>query len=481
MKNHSKIYFCFLAVFLLIYGPCISTTFAFSDDYSIIWEIKNNHYSDIILFCSEGGRLVYGLYFIIWSFISNINDFVWLRSFCIAGLAALALLFTEEIKEKTKLPLFLTVGVSALIGLTPSMQVFASWGVCAIQPWAAWIAGLSYRSLERTNRPIWQSKIISLFLLLISISIYQPAAMIFWCLAAISWLFTENARSLPKQFFVALSIMGMAMATDYGLAKLLPEILFSTSNSVPRTALATNFIQKILWFINEPLVDAFNFPRIVNDKFYAYWAELFTAIGLLIYFFKHRSFIFWKIFLVLALIPLTYLPNLLVQENWVSYRTQIALTTLVVIYEVMAVVGWLSLFRLKKYIPVVILMAVIICGWQAHRHVVTEFAKPQVRELMAVDYYLRKIQCTNAQSVYLVPSTWMSSFAPLVRYDEFGLPSSAQPWSLQGMAWLILKKQHNPLANQLLDARIGHLSQVPPDACIIDFGRALEHFHSDEQ
>ncbi len=473
------IYFGYLVAFSLIYSPVLIYHFGFLDDYYNIFQSKIGSFSNLVLPLFQGGRPVYGVMFLAYKLVNNINDLVWLRFCAIAGLAALSTSIMLHCKRRWARSSPVATFLALLIGLIPAFQVYVSWAACYTHPWSAWLAGLSFCALEAETEQkkffchLSPSIIISFSLLTISITMYQPTAMIFWCFAAISWLFIENAQSLPKQFFVALSVMGMAMVIDYGLAKLLPEILFLPQNSLHRTALATNIIQKTLWFINEPLVDAFNFPRIVNDKFYAYCVELFTAAGLLIYFFKHRFFIFWKIFIVLALIPLTYLPNLLVQENWASYRAQIALTTLVIIYEVMAVVGWLSLFRIKKYTPAAILMAVIICGWQAHRHVVVEFVKPQVRELMAVDYYIRKIQCTSAQPVYLVPSTWMNSFAPLVRYDEFGLPSSAQPWTLQGMAWLTLKKQHSPLANQLLNARIGHLSQAPSDACIIDFGRAL--------
>ena len=49
-----------------------------------------------------------------------------------------------------------------------------------------------------------------------------------------------------------------------------------------------------------------------------------------------------RLALAAILLPLTYLPNLLVAENWSTYRTQVALTSLLWFYTAMALIGWLK-------------------------------------------------------------------------------------------------------------------------------------------
>ena len=47
---------------------------------------------------------------------------------------------------------------------------------------------------------------------------------------------------------------------------------------------------------------------------------------------------------------------------------------------------------------------------------------------------------TEGPRIHVIQACWCDSAASLVRYDEFGLPSSAQPWSAQAMAYLALRE-----------------------------------------
>jgi len=89
---------------------------------------------------------------------------------------------------------------------------------------------------------------------------------------------------------------------------------------------------------------------------------------------------------------------------------------------------------------------------------------------------MRSGNLAQARSVYVVGSTWHDSIAPAVRYDEFGLPFSAQPWAPGPAAYLVLRELDPARSSIPIEvAPVGGPIKPPPGAVVVDM-RKLRDF-----
>lgn len=469
-----SIFASIISIYILVYLPVITHNYGFADDYSVTFT-AHHHILSLLYMVVSSGRPVYALFNFIFSLTSDIADFRWVRLTSIFGIATLAQIIATFFIEETDLPRSLSVSAALLIGLMPAFQVYASWTVCAGYPWAAAIAAFSFCVLHRNQYGGWRVSLISFILLTLAMMIYQPAAMMYWVVAAAAWV--ANDRPLPScnRIVRAVSIMMAALLADFISTKILTHFVFHHYYTLSRTALATNIAQKLSWFVSIPLIDGLNFISITASQTVTILFGVFIFIGLSVFILKDNKSKPKKAMLSFALIPMSYLPNLIVDENLASYRTQSALSSLLTLYAAVALVAWLRLFRIPRFAPVVALVALLSSAGVARNNVITEFVNPQTAELKLVSRYL-KMHTNNlkgAKQIYIVPSHWQETLAPVVRYDEFGMPSSADQWVPKGMVWLLLKSEHEPTASKLSTAKVGPLSAAPKGSTVVDLAQAI--------
>ena len=479
MTTYSRIgkyaisYFALLLFFVITYSAVIEAKYAFLDDYAYVFSANHHKLYGLTALLVSQGRPIFAETIHIFTSVSQIGDLRWIRLLSLAGVVALCQLLIVHLRETTTLPLSACIATGILIGLMPSCQVYVSWATMVSFPWAALLAGLSFRALNNGSTSEWNSIAWSLALLICALAQYQPSAMMFFVFAGAAWVTTEKAPSI-KAILRAAAVMGTALAIDYAATKLLPIVIYHNYTPYSRTALVTNLCAKASWFLTEVLTDGLNFPFIQGSGIIAIFAAVFIGSGLGILFWRDRSSWVTRSLLAIFLLPLAYLPNLIVQETWAGYRTQIALTSLLALYFVMALAAWLRLLRIDRLTPAFMFAVVLGCAWVARHNVETEFTIPQVRELQLVSAYLRREDnLESAKQVYFVPAPWQDYLAPLVRYDEFGVPSSEAAWTPPGIAWLILSGEHSPGANNLGNALVGPATKAPKGATIVDLDRAL--------
>ena len=469
-----SVFISFTLFFVVIYSSAIIVTYAFLDDYTLLYYAMRHETSGILQFIVQSGRPLFALIFL-WVFkaMHSIADLRYVRAVGIVGIAALATAFYRAL-ECTDLPRALIFAVSLLIGLAPSFEVYAAWGTEALNPWSALLGGLAFTTIgpSRARAHPWPRMAIAFVMLTGALAIHQPAAMMFWLFAGIAWLTAAEAPDW-SDVIRAGAVMGAALTAEYALAKGLPLLLYGHANTFQRTALVTNLPQKAVWFFDQPLRDALNLSLIAPRTWIAWTVAAFIAGGLWLYFPGSRITRLTRTALAAILLPLGYLPNLLVAENWSSYRTQSALSSLVWLYTAIALVGWLRRTRLQRSLPIFAVLAVITSAALATRNVMLEFALPQALEYRMVARALRESRLEGATHFYFVLATWSDSLAPVVRYDEFGCPSSSAPWVPTAMAWLILQARHSSYTDVVSSAStVGH-GPAPSGFTVIDLAKAL--------
>ena len=105
----------------------------------------------------------------------------------------------------------------------------------------------------------------------------------------------------------------------------------------------------------------------------------------------------------------------------------------------------------------------------AARNVTSLFVAPQSAELALLRSNVASVR-PDASHITVVMSSWRAPAAPLVRYDEFGFPSTASPDDLAAEVYLIVKEER-PRAERARRRcpSPGSTSRRPPES-VIDMG-----------
>ena len=386
--------FIFLMVVLL---PCYSSVliipYAFSDDYLFLIAHAGlrgtGNTAATYAFIANGrptGAFLTDLFF---SYANTIGDLRYLRLWGVIGIGLLAWSINRALVRvgwRWKQAVFLSVIICTL----PSFQVYASCATALFYPFAALASAKAVDVAERAcdERRLWYKWSLAAgaaLLLLVAFTIYQPTAMFFWVFAAIV-LFTRDA-SLPflwrrVLWHSAIAFTGLILGFGvYQLGLAYGRNIFPPVST--RSELTLDIWGKVLWFLRWPLVDALSLVKLSGSPLLAMSVAIFIAGGLLLYFGDKAQKCLLKFMIALVFIPLSYLPNLVIAENWSAYRTQSALTSVMVVYAFLALQGYeRTLLHPTTASPLTagLGFAARVSGLLAAYNVSTYFAFPQALE-----------------------------------------------------------------------------------------------------
>ncbi len=461
----------FLLVMFAAYSPVLFVPFAYRDDYVVLYDALHHRMAPMAEMTLGFGRPVEAVFnWLAFGAMHGVSDLAYLRAISIAGIAALGFTFYQTLRS-TRLPPAATIGVSLLIGLMPPFQVYAAWAVLVSSPWSALLAGIAFRLVDHSKPESrgWLRAAGACVLLVVSIMIYQPTAMMFWVFAASVWL-TAPQFPEPGRMIRSGLTMGVALLADYGLVK---GIQYAYGIVLPRDSLVGDIPEKLTWFFGDALRDALNLPIIFPEGWVAWTVAAFIVGGLWLYFpgrWKDRAL---RTALATVLVPLSYLPNLLAKENSASYRTQSALTGLVLFYAAVALVGWLRTARGSKLLPICATIAVVACAALAARNVLVEFALPQSLEYHLLAYAIRPSQLVDGKPVYFILSQWRKDQLAPITPHEYGALSSGAVWEPPVMAWLILHARNSGKATPAPSRMVAGPAPAPKGYSVIDLRSVL--------
>ncbi len=147
---------------------------------------------------------------------------------------------------------------------------------------------------------------------------------------------------------------------------------------------------------------------------------------------------------LILLVPVAYLPNLLVASGFFPYRTRAAVAAAVLFLLLLAAAGTLRrLIRseeLRK--PIArwgITGAMLIAAVMAGHHLIGYFVIPSQTEWRFVEAEVRRaieVEPREPRSVVFFMSDSNRSVAGRYVYDEYGYLSTATPWAPEGMTGL---------------------------------------------
>lgn len=447
----------FIAV-TLCYLPVVFFEYGIGDDYGLL-AFYDRGSRNMALMIAEGRPLKALLCNLIFPHLQSISALRWLRLLSAIMLGTLAALYTVLWQRNGVKP-----QDSALISMTtvslPGFQMVASGAVAGLVTLGLTSAA---GAAVLVNSERWGLKraVLAWLLLVAALMVYQPAAMIFWACCVVYLLMpsqTAFRERVSRTFIVGLSAMPVGFLTyRVGLS-----LYGSVQAADIRKAVVSEPAEKLEWFVTEPLVNALNLWNIHPVRSFAVAIAMTITLGLWIHFRQTRLPRIGAVLLVVILL-LSYLPNLITAQNSATYRTQLAMSAVVV---ALLIISMRTVLVGHRFTAALTFVAVVGLG-SASYNMVVYFAQPQSKELAIVREWLDTYPPIEGE-VLIKEADWWDSLAPGVRYDEFGHPSTAWPWIAVDLPYLVLKETRGLRFHRL---RLARESETPD----IDWGAVLRH------
>ncbi len=501
---------------VVAYLPAVVVPYAFMDDYYLLaW--RQGLEGEFWKTATQFGRPLHALFLsVAFGFAWDIASLRLVRLLGLLGVMLLAVVLYSALRQ-AGVGRWLSTAICVSLVSLGSFQVYVSWAAVYEAPYVAAIAALASLRLRSGSRLHGRAALVrraeASLLLLIALVSYQPAAMFFWVFAAIEVLRPgQELAQAVRKFADSLGVAAVALFFGYAAVRI--GVHFYGGAFSGRTNLVHDLVGKARWFWNEPLVNSFGLFYLVPTASVAAAVCVIAAAGLLLLHANAGRRAFGFLGLAAAFVPLSYIPNLVISENFASYRSTAALATLLALYlwfglwgigralagprygrvrsgavvvalaalvsfvalALVAVplveplervsvgtlsnwpelVAFLSLFiafagfglwtigARGRRRPAAAVGALALTGFVlggvliAARNVTSLVVKPQSAELQLARSDLRT---PNPHLVVFVKPYFTEGAAPLVRYDEFGPPSTYFPWVPSPLTRLILRER----------------------------------------
>ncbi len=445
-----------------IFLPALIVPYGAADDYPVL-SIADGlgpnvaFGKSIISTVSASGRPLAGvLDQLFFSTAGTIDNLRFIRLAGVIGVVLLALLLHWAL-ARSGVKGAGAVLIVLFICTIPSFQEYGAWAVMFNVPYAAILAGgaslIATGAVDEPGQRV-DRIICASALLLGSLLIYQPGAMFFWVFLAVALIGTATDarrafRVARMHFAIGIGSLGAA----YVIAKLIVNLVGSAAPNPTRNHLTGDPLGKAKWFFKDALFQSLNLGNLTPVRWLAVLVALVVLVGVPLLLWQQGVGARRAAFYILvgaSLVPLTYVPNLVVQEDTAYYRTQIAITSLIALYFCLGAVGlWLtvrprlqgsSLVMGSRIAMGASVAVVVVSVALAARNVTMFWVLPQTTELRLVRSQVATLP-PGLTRVAFAPTAYFDGMAPFVRYDEFGLPSTSHIFVYQPMVYLVLREE----------------------------------------
>ncbi len=413
----------FLVLLSLAYWPAISMRYVYHDSLVFFLDTDVRFLPPGTIFSFITGRYLGAVFLaVIGRLVSQVSDLEILRFLSIVQLSVCGLLLTNFLRKNFLKPLESFFVVFILLTL-PAFQITVCQGGMAFYPMSILMILLSFILAfdAPDKKSIWTYCSLpvlgSVFLMIVSLCIYQSGAMFFWALTAAVILFSQKETFLDLQnkigriFFVGL----LSMAIYRLILELNKKLYLSyTSRQDYSPYLLTNqVLAKIKWFLTDPVVKVLNFWNIIPTKGYALCFVFFVAGGIFLALLhaKRKDILLEalkkgiiKALILSGLFFLTSLPNLLFPENISFYRCYMALSAFCVFLSFWVLLQYKNFFlSLGRVARAVILCLLVGFGlFQAYQTTWRFRAQPSAEELDFLQETLQSVNLNQFSRVYLI-------------------------------------------------------------------------------
>jgi hypothetical protein len=415
------------AAVVLCYLPTVFFEYGWGDDYRLL-AFYGRGFDNMELMISQGRPVQALIANVIGPNLTSISSLRWLRLGAITALGCSAALYAYAWTLSGSKPSEASL-VSAATFALPAAQITASFSVLGFVTAGILAAGVA--ALVADGSPTWTRFAIAWLLLALAVGVYPPAAMMFWAFAAVltfGRLDGVGERAL-RLGALGLSVLPIGLAFYLlGIARLPPPA------SQARGFLASDPIAKLDWFVRGALRDSLNLWNIRPLTVLAIAVGIACVAGMVLH--VRGSAKKWPTLAAALVLPvLSYLPSLISAEPLPPYRTQMALSAIVLLYVVLGLrAGLASRPHLHSAVLAVTAVGALAT---AMNNTTTLVAAPKARELALVRSTLESVPL-HGPPLRVIQATNAQALAGFTRYGEFGRPSLASWWGAESLTSLVL-------------------------------------------
>jgi len=479
------------AVVFAAYSVVLSSNFGVMDDYSFLLNAIVRGNDTFTLLIGAGRPLNAVLLDVGFRSTGAIENLAILRAITLVGIWLLGcgIYFFSRVHYVSFIS---SLAIACGIILLPSFQVYASWAQHFTTPFAGVIALLSAFILTPGCTIRERSRILAILLsallLLTSILIYQPVAMMFCTGILISMISKPDISSAWRPSRVIDAAIAFMTAMLFGLLIFkIGQYVYPSGSS--RYGLVQNIHEKLSWFFSEPIANALSLYSVPANVTLQFVVLLTVLLGACLLIRKRGSntvliIFIYGVFCVLG----SYAPNLATAENWASYRSIGALSASIVallVLMVSVVSNYLEikyatnslLRRLNKYHWIAPAILLIILTTHAQSNVLNGFVLPNVTELNNLASALNDGKGQGSEKVVVIikSSSWSDSAAKPMAYDEFGMPSSIRDYYAKAIVEIVLRST-NLIPNAMVISSVEAIASKQSDHgtnLVVDFPRLV--------
>lgn len=439
-----------------VYLPVLSMSYLFMDDY-IQLHGPDPVNETVWFFVSLGRPLVGGYLMLCRFFVHAFGSNMLCHLLGVVGVALLGTA-THRWLRRHEIASPDAALLCFLIGALPAMQVYMTWITAGSFVYAAWLAVWALLVFDPDCGshapprafPGWPRWAGAVTLMVAAMMIYQPSAMYFWSMALAGLLagWRQTPRQIVRRGAAYFGLGGLSLAA-YWVAL---QVMFAATGMAPnersRLLALGDIPGKLGWFVSEPLDSALSLWRVQASRELSLLIAGIIVAGLVVKWrllrrasgqsgreaSNARPFRgVWTLYLagmIVAMLPLSYLFNLVVAENWASYRTTFALAASV------AVLGYVALDALSAWAGregQAVLRRAALCGCavgallSVQENAFRRIAFPQAVEYRFLEHQLQTAGLTEKTAIHMIRPAYDGGLCKRVFY-EFGAPSSSAPW-----------------------------------------------------
>ena len=443
------------SILIIVYSLYIFIPFGTYDDYERAWNYITSPQTagnEQILLNAMDGRIFTGVLISLFFKPSNISYFgIYRISNLLLILIFSYILYIFLIRSINKTSALLLCIVICTLPSFSTIFYFASLiGVIA----GGIFSGLSVLLLLKTPSFHLSDKnfklrlLFSSILLLVALQFYQPIAMFYWVFVAIVLSFDrqQDLKTFISKYLYFLLVFILSLGVAYLILRITP--LIAGLPIKQRTAIIglNELSNKIKWFFTTPLPQSLNFFLLLSIPMKIVIGTIIYILGGLIVWFRGSGINrVVKAVIILSVFPLSYFPNLIVAENWASFRSMIALSSVWVFLLYISSKGLFGLFtqreklltNIRMYAMIIwALIAVVFSLYNSLTYIII----PGFMEHRFIHYKLSEFHLKTGDKVYVSLANYTDSSSPYFYGDEFGIPTTAYTWGARNLSNLVIQE-----------------------------------------
>jgi hypothetical protein len=436
-----------------IFLPLFYSNYIFMDEAFQLWGYRA--VPGFYMFIDEGRYLTEMLQRWLFNMIDTIQGVTYMRLFSFFGwMLCLPLWYAIIKKEVANVPQFKYLPFFTCLYLitNPSFLVAVQWATCLqffISDTASILAGAivlnSLRSPAfKLPKFLWATA-AALVLGVPGLFLYQGS----WaCFLIPFFLYFINPMNLNKnKVLLRAAIVFFTVYTVYFIVYKITFLFWDNIVEDPRNKLYINPFIKLAFFLARPLERSFRFTLITRER--SIFSLVYYALALLTLAFltfkrfgkgkQKQAIIHLAVILVFGL--LSYLPGLLIEENYASNRTAFALNLIVFLFCFEMALYYITNNLVLKIGGVALIVFFVLC---ARFNFQQGFARPLVAETAALKNYFKEHYNKNIQTVHWIrpPEDELAKkFHINFSMDEFGVPNSFFVWVPENLSKQLVYEQ----------------------------------------